>query len=536
MAAPTLQAEGAITIATTTAVAPTVPAHVADDILVASVVAWVPATVAVAGTIPTPANWNEIAQVGFPSDGAADGWVGLFWCRATGSGTTVSFARNTQPWDTGTDSAYGAVVDVIRGCITTGTPYDAANESAVYTTANQNTPAITVSGADRLVYISGLNTQDSATALFTALTGFTMGTSTNRASTTGTGAQARSARLATSSNHSATATTHTAPTAGRHYAFIGASFKPPAVATLERSAAISGATAIASVATFFSIESRATDLSAAGAIASAGQVEHVHSRAAALSATTSIASAGIEVLERASALSATAALASAPQRDLLRAASLAGTTGIASAGEVIPAGPATYERSASLAATTGIASAGTFWSILERAVGITATAAVISVGQRDFLRSAAIGASGQIAAAYRRDLLRSSLLAAVGNIASAGFRVGGPQTLERSAFLAAATAVSSTGQRDLLRAVVMVAVANIASAGQVHIAQTHERAALLAAVGLIASRGELAALQWPGSTDDRWPGDDDVRWPGDDDDRWAGDDDTRWPALTESRW
>jgi len=224
VAAPTLQAEAAaFLIVQTGACAPTIPTHVADDILLATVMVWVPSTAGVIADIPTQSNWNKLGSVDL-NGATKDGQIAWFWRRATASGTTVSFARGAG-WDTGTDSAFGARVDVIRGCVTSGNPYDNFQMSTQFTTANQNTPAVTVSGVDRLVMFFEANCVDTTTAQFTARTGFTMGT--NRASTGGTGGGARNARLVTGSNVAAAASTHVAPAAGRFYAYAGISFKPP---------------------------------------------------------------------------------------------------------------------------------------------------------------------------------------------------------------------------------------------------------------------------------------------------------------------
>ena len=233
MAAPSLQAEAAaLTVVTSGACAPTIPTHAADDILVATVLVWVPNTAGTIYDIPTPSGWNKIGSVDL-NGATKDGQFAWFWRRAAASGETVSFARGTTApgttaWDTGTDGAYAARVDVIRGCETTGNPFDDAVVSANFTAANQNTPAVTVSGSERTVMFFEVYSTDTTTAQFTARTNFTMGT--NRGSTTGTGGGARNARRENvSSSESATATTHTASTSPRSYAFCGISFKPFAI-------------------------------------------------------------------------------------------------------------------------------------------------------------------------------------------------------------------------------------------------------------------------------------------------------------------
>lgn len=235
MAAPTLQAEAAaLTGVTSGACAPTIPTHQTDDILFASVFVWVPNTAGTIYDIPTPANWTKLGSVDL-NGATKDGQMAWFWTRATAAGTTVSFARGTvapgtTAWDTGTDGLYAGRVDVIRGCIRTGNPYDDFQMTAESFAANTNTPAVTVSGADRLVMIYSTHDTDASTARFTALTGFALGT--HRGLTTGTGGGIRPAYLATGSSHSATATTHTASTAPRSHVLAGISFIPAPPTTL----------------------------------------------------------------------------------------------------------------------------------------------------------------------------------------------------------------------------------------------------------------------------------------------------------------
>ena len=264
MAAPTLQAEAAaLTIVTSGACAPTIPTHQADDILLATVCVWVPNTASAINDIPTPANWTKLGSVNL-NGATKDGQIGWFWIRASGAGTTVSFARGSG-WDTGTDGQYSARVDVIRGCDTSGDPYDAFAASTEYTTTNQNTPAVTVSGADRLVMFFEAATSDTTAAQFTARVNFTMGT--HRGTTTGTGAGMRNARRATASSESATATTHIITTAGRRYAFGGISFKPPATPTATTVAKVSleaGGTPVTQTA--HSIHVRAKKASGTGTV------------------------------------------------------------------------------------------------------------------------------------------------------------------------------------------------------------------------------------------------------------------------------
>jgi len=222
--APTLQAEAAeFTMSTTASVSPTIPTHQENDILWATCMIWAPETAGAIADIPTPENWNKAGSVDL-NGATKDGQIAWFWRRAPSSGTTVTFTRGGG-WDTGNDTAYGSRVDVIRGCIAEGTPYDDFKMSSEYTTTNQNIPAFEVKGERRLAMIFEAYTSDTATAQFTALTGFTMGT--QRGGATGTGGGARNARAEKATNVESTATTHIITTAGRRYAFCGVSFRPP---------------------------------------------------------------------------------------------------------------------------------------------------------------------------------------------------------------------------------------------------------------------------------------------------------------------
>jgi len=216
----TLQAEGATLVATVNPVSPVIPTHQADDIIVVCAVIWVPVTSGDAAQIPTPTNYTLLgAQVGQPA-GTRDGWSAVFWRRVTGGGTTVTVERGAG-WDTGTDTCFGARAYVIRGCITTGNPFDASAESGPHTAANQAFPAVTVSGADRLVIQFG-NSMDNQTFAMTS-TGWTTGTGDSDPG--GTDCNFQTARKTTSSNTTADTATVSAPAQGA-YAFHGVSFAP----------------------------------------------------------------------------------------------------------------------------------------------------------------------------------------------------------------------------------------------------------------------------------------------------------------------
>lgn len=223
MTAPNLQAQGTIATGVTTGVPSiTIPTHQADDILVVSAIAWVPNTAGDAAQIPTPSGWNLLGtQVGQPA-GTRDGWIAHFWRRATGAGHTVTMTRGAS-WDTGTDTCFNGRAYVVRGCITTGDPWDAVATSGPHTAANQAFPAVTVSGEERTVIQFGGVTDNLAFSM--AATGWTTGTEAN--DNGGTDSAFQTARKDNvSSSTSADTATVTAPAAGA-YGFLGVSFKPP---------------------------------------------------------------------------------------------------------------------------------------------------------------------------------------------------------------------------------------------------------------------------------------------------------------------
>jgi len=225
VAAPTLQAEGGLTVVTTGALAPTIPTHQADDILIVAWGFWGPNSTSLPDAA-VPSGWTQIAQFDAP---AADGKIGYFYKRAAAAGQTVSIARPSG-WDTGTDTAWGGRAYVIRGCIKTGDPWDEADPTAVYSTANQPVDALTVSGAERLAIHFLVKCDDFVTA--PTVSGWTAGAQVE--SGTGTDHSQGSFRKDNvSSDTTADASTVEAPAAGR-YAFLGVSFKPPAITTIDK--------------------------------------------------------------------------------------------------------------------------------------------------------------------------------------------------------------------------------------------------------------------------------------------------------------
>lgn len=167
MAAPTLQAEGALAAFASGSVITAVnPAHQADDILV---VVFEHNTTG--NTFTTPTGWTPHPSGRQDSGAAAAGHC--FWKRATGSAetdpsTTVSIAMLTGA------GGYGRVY-VIRGCETSGDPFD-ATAVAVANTATPDAPSLTTIGADRLVFYGFAIDDDNTFSAGFPPTGYTGGT------------------------------------------------------------------------------------------------------------------------------------------------------------------------------------------------------------------------------------------------------------------------------------------------------------------------------------------------------------------------
>jgi hypothetical protein len=134
MAAPTFVAASATVTADTSGGAstiPSVPTHQADDILIACAY-----NAASAAMSTATAGWTKIAG------SAGDDFV-WWWKRATGAGTA-------GPTITASGTDQFAICFVIRGCITTGTPYEDATVGNTGLTTTPQSAVIDTTGADRL--------------------------------------------------------------------------------------------------------------------------------------------------------------------------------------------------------------------------------------------------------------------------------------------------------------------------------------------------------------------------------------------------
>ena len=226
MVAPTLQAEGGIAAVTAGSLTITLPAHATDDILVCTVMVWAPSTIPPMATIPTPSGWTKV--VGIYDTGGTE--ISYYWRRATsGSETNPVFTRGLN-WDTGTDTCYAGRAYVIRGCITSGNPWDEIDPTTAYTTTTGPFDAVTVSGSERLVVQFGGMTDNASWGA--APSGWTAGTAVT--STTGKDAGFQTFRKDNvSANTSADESNVTAPAQGG-YLFFGVSFKPPVGGATEQ--------------------------------------------------------------------------------------------------------------------------------------------------------------------------------------------------------------------------------------------------------------------------------------------------------------
>lgn len=225
MAAPTLFGQGTAAAVTSGNVTPVLPSHAADDILICHAVFWGPNSIS-PGFPGTPSGgWNviQLRATGATDGLTAGGFSALYWLRATSGAMTNPTPTRGTNWDTGTDTCFGARCYVIRGCITSGNPFDHEADQAHTNAANATFPAITVSGIERMVvqFLSSMDNQ----AAGAAPSGWTAGT----AGTDGTGTDCgfQTFRKDNVSSSTGADTSAVAAPAQGYYTFEGISFKPP---------------------------------------------------------------------------------------------------------------------------------------------------------------------------------------------------------------------------------------------------------------------------------------------------------------------
>lgn len=162
LAAPTVQAVGASAVATSgTDVVAAWPAHAANDIgiLIASGVG--PNAYAAPGGWASVANSPQVTT----DTSAAGSRLSVFWRRAASSAEA-----NATIVDVLSDDAKLAVIVVVRGCTTSGNPWDATAGGVENVATNVITiPGLTTTGANRLVLAIVAQSNDVAGAQVSGL-------------------------------------------------------------------------------------------------------------------------------------------------------------------------------------------------------------------------------------------------------------------------------------------------------------------------------------------------------------------------------
>ena len=269
MAAPIFQQQGTLAGVTTGNLTVVIPAvEQADDILVVTTVAWVVNTTTGANTIAAPSGWTKFTPaVTTITGGLIDAEYSFFWKRAVGADADPVFVRPAG-WDTGNDTVWAGRCYVIRGCVTTGDPWDSITSTAISTAQNPAFPAITVSGNERLAVVFAVKADNAS--LPTAATGYTA--QLEATTTTGTDAAANSYTIA-STNTSVSAVTPSggnAPAQGGTV-YFGVSFKPPAAAVIDRTATGSGTGTESSTGVRFAVLDRTATGSGTGTESATGE-------------------------------------------------------------------------------------------------------------------------------------------------------------------------------------------------------------------------------------------------------------------------
>lgn len=177
MAVPVLQTQGTVAAVTTGNLVITLPAYLANDIVVVTSVGFVPNTTTGTNTQSLDSLWTKNSpNATVITGGIIDEEHACWWARATSNsslGSTVTITRPTG-WDTGTDGVWAGRAYVIRGAVASGNPFDEFSQTALTNIANPVLPAITVSGGNRLAIV--FMTKADNTAVPTAATGYTLGT------------------------------------------------------------------------------------------------------------------------------------------------------------------------------------------------------------------------------------------------------------------------------------------------------------------------------------------------------------------------
>lgn len=199
MAAPVLQTQGTVAAVTTGNLVITLPAYLANDIVVITSVGFIPNTTTGTNTQSLASPWTKNSpNATVITGGIIDEEHACWWARATSNsslGSTVTITRPTG-WDTGTDGVWAGRAYIVRGCLTSGNPFDEFSQTSLTNIANPVLPAITVSGGNRLAIV--FMTKADNTAVPTAATGYTLGTAAP--DTTGTDCNFQTYRQTASAN------------------------------------------------------------------------------------------------------------------------------------------------------------------------------------------------------------------------------------------------------------------------------------------------------------------------------------------------
>lgn len=415
MAAPTLQAQGTLAAVTTGNLAITLPTYAANDIVVITTVGYVPNTTTGANTQSLASPWTKNSpDLTVITGGLIDEEHACWWARATSAsslGTTVTITRPAN-WDTGNDTCWAGRAYVIRGCPTTGDPFDEFGQTALSTAANPALPAITVNGGNRLAIVF-MTKADNAT-LPTAATGYTVGTVETTA--TGTDAGMNSYRQTASANvATVTPTGGIAPAQGNS-AYFSFSFTPEPV-TATASAALGGSTPTAT-ATVTHLATATAALGALTASATAQTTNIIYATLAApLGGLTSSASATVTHLASADAplgaLSASATATVVPTVLAVADAPLGGLAASASATVTHVASAA-----AALGGLTASASASvTKFAVLDAPLGGLVSSASATITHTASGSAALGGLTASATAQIAGDVVA---VAALGALAASG--------------------------------------------------------------------------------------------------------------------
>jgi hypothetical protein len=275
MATPVLQTQGSL--ASTSAnenLTVTIPTGEAvDDILVATLVAWVPSTSTGAATMAAPSGWTKFSpDITTITGGLIDAEYAFFWKRATSTNEANPTFTRPANWAI---SNWSGRIYIIRGCIKTGNPWTDLVASSISTAANPPIPSVNVFNTNdeiNLPIAFMVKTDNTATPTGSELGTYNWTGQTEVTTTTGTDAAMRAYTVGFYSGTSAVSapamTGGTAPAQGGSVYFV-ASFRQPNNRTASGSGTGSGS-ASGSIVAAASLVSRTATGSGAGTQSATG--------------------------------------------------------------------------------------------------------------------------------------------------------------------------------------------------------------------------------------------------------------------------